>query len=285
VAGVLGQHTIAKVADESVTGATKFNQLAGDFRMSGGRLILDSVLLQSAAFDLAGAGTVDLVSSVMDGAFQIQFSPEVSAWMRQESSRAADLFWDAGSDRVVLPLGLSGPFAGARASVDWNAAVGDVARRTIERELGGVLGNLLGGSPDAEPPAGASSPPGEVAEDRAEQTPSAETAGERRAESSSGSFVLEVTGTRWGGSFLAQDFKIQCRVTGTGVERVVMTAVDADGREVQKRTIDLAQAGKGAFEVRVDGKRLLLADDPVTVTLVATGADGETAVVEVEVAD
>jgi hypothetical protein len=64
-----------------------------------------------------------------------------------------------------------------------------------------------------------------------------------------------------------------------------MTAVDAGGREVQKRTMDLARSDDGDFEVRVDGKRLLLAEDPVTVTLVATGADGETAVVEVVVAD
>ncbi|MFC2144624.1 AsmA family protein [Acidobacteriota bacterium] len=285
VAGVLGQHTLARLADESVTGATKFSQLAGDFHIGNGSLALDSVLLQSVAFDLAGAGTVDLVSSALDGDFQIQFSPEVSSWMRQESSRAAELFWDAGSGRIVLPLGLNGPFDAARATVDWNAAMGDVARRTIERELGDVLGNLLGSSGQPGPPAEAASSPAGSAGDQVEKAPSAEVAGERRAESTSGNFVLEVTRTRWGGSFLAQDFKIQCRVAGTGVERVVMTAVDAGGREVQKKTVDLTQTEEDAFEVRVDGKRLLLAEDPVTVTLVATGADGETAVVEVVVAD
>jgi hypothetical protein len=98
-----------------------------------------------------------------------------------------------------------------------------------------------------------------------------------------------VTSTRWGGPFLAQDFKIRCRVTGTGVERAVMTAVDAGGREVQKETIDLAgrleKAGEASFEVRVDGKRLLLVDSPVTVTVVATGTGGETAAVELEIED
>jgi uncharacterized protein involved in outer membrane biogenesis len=285
VAGVLGQRTLANLASESATGVTKFSQLAGDFRIGGGSLNLDTVLLQSAAFDLTGTGSVDMISSGMSGSFQLQFSPEVSGWMKEESSRAAELFWDSGSGRVVLPLGLSGPLDGARASVDWGAAAEGVARRTIERELGGFLGNLLGGSEATEPLAGASSPPGDAAEDRAEQAPAAETASELRAESASGNFALEVITTRWGGSFLAQDFKIQGRVTGAGVERVVMTAVDGGGREVQKRTVDLTQTTDGAFEVRVDGKRLLLAEDPVTVTLVATGGDGETAVVEVVVKD
>jgi AsmA protein len=289
VAGVLGQHTLARLADESVTGATKFSQLAGDFRIGGGSLNLDTVLLQSAAFDLTGTGSVDMISSGMSGSFQLQFSPEVSGWMKDESSRAAELFWDSGSGRVVLPLGLSGPLDGARASVDWGAAAEGVARRTIERELGGVLGNLLGGSEATEPLAGASSPPGEAAEDRAEQAPAAETASELRAESASGNFALEVITTRWGGSFLAQDFKIRCRVTGAGAERVVMTAVDAAGREVQKKTVDLAErlakAEEASFEVRVDGKRLLMVDEPVTVTLVATGSNGDTAAVELEIPD
>jgi len=74
-----------------------------------------------------------------------QFSPEVSAWMEQESSRAAELFWDSSSSRVVLPLGLSGPLDSTGANVDWGAAVEGVARRTVERELTNVLGNLLGG--------------------------------------------------------------------------------------------------------------------------------------------
>jgi AsmA protein len=152
VAGVLGQQTLANLASDSVTGATRFSQLGGDFRIGDGTLSFDSVLLQSTAFDLSGTGTVDLVSSELDGAFEIQFSPEVSAWMRQEGSRAAELFWDSKRGRVVLPLGLEGPLDGAGASVDWNAAVEGVARRTIERELTDLLGDVLGGDRDEEPP-------------------------------------------------------------------------------------------------------------------------------------
>ena len=284
VAGVLGQRTLANLASESATGATKFSQLVGDFRIGGGALSFDSVLLQSAAFDLTGAGTVDMISSVMNGAFQIQFSPEVSAWMKQESSRAAQLFWDSGSGRVVLPLGLSGPLDGAGASVDWGAAAEGVARRTIERELNDVLGDLLGGSRD--------DPPDEAAvtsSDAAASAPEGQAApGARRVEAPSGRFAIEVTKTGWGGSFFAQDYKIQGRVAGTGVERAVMTAVDGGGREVTKKTINLearlVEAGEAPFEVRVDGKKLVLAGYPVTVTLTAFAADGEIAefVLEIE---
>jgi len=279
VAGVLGQRTLANLASESATGATKFSQLVGDFRIGGGELSFDSMLLQSAAFDLTGTGSVDMISSVMNGAFQIQFSPQVSAWMKQESSRAAELFWDSGGDQVVLPLGLSGPLDGARASVDWGAAAEGIARRTIERELNDVLGNLLGGSRDDPPDEAAATSSGAAAVAPAGQAPNVVPSRARRAEAPSGRFALEVTRTGWGGSFLAQDYKIEGRVTGTGVERVVMTAVDVGGREVNKKTVDLgarlADTGEASFEVRVDGKKLVLAGYPVTVTLTASAADGE----------
>jgi hypothetical protein len=66
-----------------------------------------------------------------------------------------------------------------------------------------------------------------------------------------------------------------------------MTAVEAGGSEVERKSVDLAtrmtDATEASFEVRVDGKRLLLAGYPVTVTVTATGADGETAGVILEI--
>lgn len=287
VAGVLGQRTLANLASDSATGATQFSQLAGDFRIGGGALSFDSVLLQSAAFDLTGTGTVDMISSVMNGAFQIQFSPQVSAWMKQESSRAAELFWDSKSDRVVLPLGLSGPLDSAGASVDWGAAAEGVARRAIEGKVNDVLGNLFGGSRDDQPDEDAVTSSDATAVSPAGQAPNMVPNSTGRAEVPSGRFALEVVKTGWGGSFFAQDYKIQCRVTGTGVVRAVMTAVDAGGREVKKTTVDLAarlaDASEASFEVRVDGKKLVLARYPVTVTLTASAADGETAELALEI--
>ncbi len=287
VAGVLGQHTLANLASESAAGATRFSQVGGDFHIGGGTLSVDSMLLQSEAFDLTGTGTVNLLSSVMNGTFQIQFSPEVSAWMKEESSRAAELFWDSETGRVVLPVGLSGPLDGARASVDWDAAVKGVARRTVERELTNLLGDVLGGSRD-DTKGDRSTTPAEAGAAAPQELPRPDGPTRAlRAEPPSGRFALEVTKTEWGGSFLAQDFKIRCKVTGTGVERTVMTALDAGGREVEKTTVDLAarmaDGTEASFEVRVDGKRLLLAGYPVTVTLAATGAGGETAELTLEI--
>ena len=87
---------------------------------------------------------------------------------------------------MVLPLGLSGPLSGAAASVDWNAAVEGVARRTIERELTDLLGDVLGGSRDDEPDEGDPSQGDAAATPPENQETPAAPAGARRATSPSG---------------------------------------------------------------------------------------------------
>jgi len=287
VAGVLGQQTLANLASESATGATEFSQLAGDFRIDDGALNFDSMLLEAAAFDLSGTGKVDLLSSVMNGEFLLRFSPEVSAWMKQESSRAADLFWDSASGRVVLPLGLSGPLDGTGASVNWGAAVEDVARRTVERELTNALGNLFGGSRESEPEKGAVTSPDKGTEAPAAQTSNPVEMRVRRAKAPSGRFTIRVAKTEWVGPSSAQHFKITCKVTGTGVERALMKVVDAGGGKVQNAAVDvaalLADADTATFDVRVNGKKLAAAKFPVTITITAFGTDAETADLLIEI--
>ena len=287
VAGVLGQQTLANLASSSATGATKFSQLAGAFRIDDGTLNFDSMLLEAAAFDLSGTGKVDLLSSVMNGEFLLRFSPEVSAWMKQESSRAAELFWDSASGRVVLPLGLSGPLDGTGASVDWGAAVEDVARRTVERELTSALGNLLGGSRGDEPEKGAVTSP-----DKGTLAPAAQTSNPvemrvRRATAPTGRFTIRVAKTEWVGPSSAQHFKITCKVTGAGVERALMKVVDAGGGKVQNATVEVAgllvDTDPATFDVRVNGKKLAAAKFPVTVTITAIGTDAETAELVLEI--
>jgi hypothetical protein len=281
VAGVLGQRSLANLTDGAAQGATSFSQLGGDFRIADGRLLFDTVLLASPAFDLTGTGDVNMLTSIINGEFQVQFSKEVSAWMQQEGGRAAEVFWDSQSGRVVLPLSLSGRLDDAGASVDWGAAATGFARRTVERELGDLLGDFLGGSSDDardEEPAEELETKKEVV---AERAPSDRG---RRAESPSGRFVVEVTKTDWGGSFLAQDYKIWGAVVGRRIDRVDMRAVDAGGGEIEQDTVDVPPRG-ATFEFRVDGKRLLLAGYPVTVTITAVGGDGESAVVTLEIAE
>ena len=287
VAGVLGQQTIANLASSSATGATKFSRLAGDFSIGGGALNFDSMLLEAAAFDLSGTGKVDLLSSVMNGEFLLRFSPEVSAWMKQESSRAAELFWDSASGRVVLPLELSGPLDGTGASVDWGAAVEDVARRTVERELTNALGNLLGGSRDNDRDKDAVTSRNKGSGASAAQPSTRVKTRVRQAKAPSGRFTIRVAKTEWIGPSSEPHFKITCKVTGAGVERALMKVVDARGGKVQNATVDLAallaETDAATFKVRVNGKKLAAAEFPVTVTLAAIGADGETAELILEI--
>ena len=291
VAGILGQRTLANLATTMTTDATQFSQMTGKFNMEGGRFRFEDLLLQSEAFSLGGEGDVDLMSSILDGAFQIRFSPEVSAWMKQESSRAAELFWDAESERVILPRGLSGPFDSARASVDWTAAATGLVQRTVEKELTNLLGNALGGSRSGSEKGSADGSPvdsaGSSAADTKQPTRTAAPPASLRGESPSGNFAIEVTKTSWGGSFLAQDFKIEGKVSGTGVKGGSIVVVDASGGELERKDITNYAQQPGTdefiFKTRADGKKLVLAGFPVTVTLTAIGADGETAEVTLEV--
>ena len=291
VAGILGQRTLANLATTMTTDATRFSRMDGNFQLSGGRLRFEDLLLQSAAFSLGGAGDVDLVSSVLNGAFQIRFSPEVSAWMKQESSRASELFWDAESARVILPLGLSGPFDNARASVDWTSAATGLVQRTVENEIANLLGGALGGSRGDSTGAsadGSSDMPTAGADaNRNKPTQPAASPAPRRGESPSGKFAIEVTKTSWGGSFLAQDYKIEGKVSGLGVKGGRIVVVDASGGEIQRKEITNYSRQPGTddwiFKTRADGKSLVLAGFPVTVTLTALGADGETAEVTLEI--
>ncbi|MGD9253577.1 MAG: AsmA family protein [Holophagae bacterium] len=271
VAGVLGQKTLANLASESATGATRFSRLAGDFQISGGVLTLERSALESTAFDLTGNGVVNMLSSAMNGEFQLAFSPEVSRWMVEEGTRAAELFLDSKSGRVVLPLGLSGTFDDLSANVDWGSAAQTLVTQTVERELDNVLGGLLGGGGDDKPASGASGTTVRI----------------RRAEADSGRFALELIRSGWAGDGSPKNFTLRCRVDGGGVEKALVRAVDAEKKELEKKTINVADRLKGAdtpeFGARISGTNLHGAAYPVVVSVKAIGADGQTARVVVAI--
>lgn len=288
VVGVLGQQTLAKLAEGAAPDATRFSRLATTFTVAGGRMQLERVVLLSPTFDLTGSGALDLEHALIKGRFDIAFSPQVSGWMKQDGSRAAALFWDQGSGRITLPVQLDGPLNHPGATVDWGATVRDLARRPVQRELGNLLGNFLGQTPGNEATSGPhpspSTPSGGPPATNEEPPASSRPSG-TRAQSPSGKLALEVAKTQWRGSFLAKDFTIQLEVRGSAAERVVMRAVDSAGREVQERTVDLAGrmgGGTTSLELRIDGKRLLIAARPVTVTITATGG-GETAALTLQI--
>lgn len=260
VAGVLGQRTLANLADRLATESTRFERLEASFRLAGGKMTFDELALESPDFLLEGQGLVDLLSAALDGRFRIAFSPELSELMRLESSRAAEVFWDAASERVAMPLGLRGSFDAPVANVDWGSAAERYAKRRLTSELGGLLSKALGGGGDDR----------ENAEPRDEPP-----RGGSRA--SAGGLVAEITRARWGGSLLFQDLKLEGRASGA--QRASLQVVDAGGRTLERienlGEVDAGGGGDVAWRARVDGKDLVGARFPLTVTLTVFGPGGE----------
>lgn len=165
LSGVLGEDGLARIASRLAETATRFAVLAGDFRLGGGVMRFGSIELRSADYTLRGEGSVDLVESALDGRAAMTFSAELSELMRAEDSRAAELFWSEGAERsgakggsgghVNLPLSLRGALSEPSALVDWEAAARSYAERRvgreIERQVGKILGRLLGGEPTPTP--------------------------------------------------------------------------------------------------------------------------------------
>ena len=165
LSGVLGEDGLAKIASRLAETATRFSVLAGDFRLGGGVMRFDPIELRSADYTLRGEGSVDLVESALDGKAAMTFSAELSELMRAEDSRAAELFWseasgrsgsgDEGAGRVNLPLSLRGALSEPSALVDWEAAATSYVERRVgrelERQVGKILGRLLGGEPTPTP--------------------------------------------------------------------------------------------------------------------------------------
>jgi uncharacterized protein involved in outer membrane biogenesis len=165
LSGVLGEDGLAKIASRLAETATRFSVLAGDFRLGGGAIRFDSIELRSADYTLRGQGSIDLIGSALDGKAAMTFSAELSELMRAEDSRAAELFWREGSDssgdaseragHVNLPLSLRGALSEPSALIDWESAARSYAERRVgrelERQVGKILGRLLGGEPTPTP--------------------------------------------------------------------------------------------------------------------------------------
>ncbi len=260
VAGVLGQRTLASLANRLATESTRFERLEGRFRLAEGKMQFEELLLDSPDFALRGKGLADLLSSVLDGEFKIAFSPEVSELMRLDGSRAAEVFWDPESAKVAMPLALKGSFEAPTARVDWSSAVSGYAKRRATEGLLDLLGKALGDKDDGE----TESPPAP------EPTP---TAGDSHRD-----LAAEITGLGWGGSVLFQDLKLDGVVRGFDLERATLEAVDDGGRVIRRwdrlgdvdaylATADPAAFAEIRWQARVDGKDLALAQFPVTLRL------------------
>lgn len=268
VTGVFGEQTLQSMASRFAAEGTPFDRLSATLQLGGGRMRSDNLLLESPDLVIQGTGSVDLLAATLDGDFDVIFSPAISSSMRAEGSRAAKAFWDPGKDQVLLPLGLSGPFASPTPSVDWSTAAENVARRELEAEakkrLGGLGGLVSGGE------AGSGS----------RSQPAPEDAG------AAGDLVAEIARVRWGGSFLMKDLKIEGVVRGSNISQASLVILDASGRELRRiDRLDEVDSyfGSGvprsdyasiSWDATVDGKVLARAEQPFTVVLTLQDTEG-----------
>jgi hypothetical protein len=101
---------------------------------------------------------------------------------------------------------------------------------------------------------------------------------------------------RWGGNWIAPDLKLDGVVRGTGIDHASLQITDASGRQIRAydrlSQIDAHFAGGAsrldaaevAWKVDIDGKKVLGASYPLTVslTVVDTGGNRSTTTREVQ---
>jgi hypothetical protein len=282
--GVFGESTLRSLTSKLAAEGTPFDQMSGDVRLTGGKMQLDNILFRSPDFGLTGNGVVDLLTNTLDGEFRLSLSPEISALMRAEDSRAGRLFWNSRTKRVELPFTLSGPANAPRPGINFESIAKDRAKEELRDLISDRLG-LKQDEPETPPPTQSVAPPGGEASDSAGAP----------AERTHPELTIEFTGTQWRGSFLARDLQISGKVSGPNIDRASFVLIDAQGRRIDDEdrieSIDtyLASAGDRSakasidWRVLVDGKRLLAADYPVTATVTVHNKAGESAQSSIQV--
>ena len=277
VSGLFGASTLQSLTGQLGTEGTEFEVLSGDMQLGGGQMQLKNLLFDSPAFDLRGEGVVDLLAAALDGRFKLSFSPEISAAMRSDHSRAANAFWNSSTRRIELPLTLKGPFDAPMPGIDFE----EVAENLIKQEVRDYIGQRLG-----------------LTDDDSEETPQTEgqpaaersaVAAEAPADITHAELSIEFERPEWRGSFLSKDLQVSGTVRGKKIDHAEVTVIDSEGREftrierqehVAAFLSSAADPSAGAaigWRVLLDGKQLLRAEYPLTVTFTLFNTAGESA--------
>lgn len=237
VSGLFGETTVEQLSRKLAAEGTGFSELESKLKLGQGRMQLQELSLDSPDFRIEGEGEVDLLQALVLGEFRLTLSQAISASMRSEESKAGRLFWNAKTQRVELPFTLSGPFGAPSAAIDFESA----ARAAVRDELGEQLLNRLGVREKAPAPAT------KVAADAAST----------------------FTRVDWSGSLLARDLEIEGKLKTQDIASAELTVTDAKGRQVAR--VPLSQVD---WRVKIDGKKLVLAQMPLTLRVVAKYGDG-----------
>jgi len=276
--GVFGEDTLHNLSRKLEQEGTEFDSLSATLTFGNGKMRTPDLKLRSADLNMDGEASVDLLQATLDGTFQVAFSEVLSRSMRDERSRASQIFWDSRTERVSLPLGLSGPFDAPAAAIDWGTAAKQAAGGRVKDELRSRLGGLLGGGSQKEDDGKSRLQEDDQAEVEA-SAPVTEAAEQESAgvAATSSSVVVRIRSASWGGSLLARDLEIEGKVRGERVQRGVLVVTDASGSEVARQDLrhirryfrksgaDPASHAVIEWDVTVDGDELTGAKFPLTV--------------------
>ena len=273
ISGMFGEDTLRSLSGRLATEGTAFDAVSGAVRFEGGQMLFDGLLLDSPDFKLQGVGAVDLLTATLNGDFKLNLSRQLSALMRAESSRAGELFWNASSRQVEVPISLAGPFNAPSPSVDWSAVANTAIKGRAEDEIRKYLAKQLGVKTEEEPaPAAAPTATAAPATPAATATPTADLS-------------VELSKIGWGGSFLLPDLEIEGLVHGAQIDRSEVFVLDSRGAEIRHDRLgdvdrflsrvaerNVRQSIRWKYEV--DGKKLLGVQFPVTIRVVVYDANG-----------
>ena len=271
VTGIFGEQTLSSLSRQLGDEGTEFNRATGELGVRDAKMQLRKLAIEAPAFTLNGDGVVNLLDEQLRGDLEIVFSEAVSNSMKQEGSQAGAVFWNPKTARVQFPFTLSGPFTAPSAGVNWKGALETVAKRTVQKELEGLLAGQLGGRPSSEQ----------------EKAPSAQ--GPVSSQTGPGGLAAEITQTKWGGSFLFKDLRIFGVVRGEAIDHASLEVTDAAGAVLMSvgrmghvesylaNAADRAALHEINWKEEVDGKKTSMAQMPITITVRVVNTAGDTA--------
>jgi AsmA protein len=271
VTGIFGEQTLSSLSQQLGDEGTEFSRATGDIDFRDAKMQLRNLAIEAPAFAMNGDGAVNLLDEQLRGDLEIVFSEAVSNSMKQEGSQAGAVFWDPDTARVQFPFTLSGPYTSPSAMVDWKGTIEKVAKRTVQRELEGLLAEQLGGSSSSEQ----------------EKAPSAQ--GPVSSQTGPGGLAAEITRTKWGGSFLFKDLRIFGVVRGEAIDHASLEVTDAAGAVLMSvgrmghvesylaNAADRAALQEINWKEEVDGKKTSMAQKPITITVRVVNTAGDTA--------
>jgi uncharacterized protein involved in outer membrane biogenesis len=281
-AAVFGERTVADLGRKLAQEGTTFQRLEAQHEIREGVLHLRSVRTTTPEGDMSAKGTAGLLDQRLRVDMAVLFTEDLSRRLREEGSRAADVFWDDRKARVLLPLVLVGTLAQPRADIDWSEAAGRLLEREAGRQLGDVLGDLLGGGRGGGSTRGGSG--GSTSGGTGSAPPSADSAGAAtpREEAPStatppaapppavvppGAPVVEGLSVRFSGNVLAPDLKVKATLRGRDLSHGVIVVRETGGRELARVAT--------AFQAQVEEHYATVPRDADTAVAVSKSISGE----------